>query len=266
MSKFFDKVFYCKNNFVFFYLFRNQNHLNEKPLCTTICFFLHITDKPHISFQINYLYLLCEDFQIISKLKKEVSLDLFSEMNILLLSFWCRFLPTGISTFPEKMSSISRNLVRNILSINATVLLTETEKSLDEEILDYYRMFLQELQLKYSTLGSHAERLSYSALVKKYFCPLITECRVIFASVNSKTNAYTINVKQLKTVLWLITYLLNTCCIQLYIAGKSDCLLALIFEHLLIVPSATLIDSNDSTLSKCFLLVCTGSFVVCVHA
>lgn len=245
-----------------FLCFRNQNHLNKKPLFTTISFFLYITDKPHASFQINYLYLLFEDFQIISKLKEEDSSDLSSEMNVLFLSSWCRLLPAGISTFSEKMSSISRNLVRNLLSINVAVPLTETGKNLEGEIIDYYRMFLQKLQLSYSNLSSHAERLSHSALVKKYFCPLITECRAIFASVNSKSNAFTVNVKQLKTVLWLTTYLVNTCCVQLYTAGKSDCLLALIFEHLLVVPNATLFDSNESTLSKCFIHVCVGSLVV----
>lgn len=239
-------------------MFRKQNHLKSKRLFSVIKFFLHITDKPQASFQINYLYLLFEDYQIISKLKDEASDEdiLSSDLTVLLISVWCRLLPAGISYFPEKMSSISRNLVRNLLSIDGPVPLSETEKNLEEEIFDYFRTFIHKLQSKHNSLCSHAEKLSHNTLVAKYFGPFITECRIIFASVNSKSTTLTVNVKQLKTVFWLITYLVNTCCTQLYTLGKADCLLALIIEHLLIVPNATLIDSNDSTLSKCFLLVC----------
>lgn len=240
--------------------------LNQQQDITTIIkYFLELPDHP-VQFQIFYLHHLFEDLSIVTKMKDDTETtnqnetNITSDLAVTLLSTWCRLIPIGIiCPQTEMIVSLSNNLMIYLFDIEdpqSFDLSVPVASSVEVKLLNCFRHFLLELRSKWESSTSYSQKYKHYQLMIRFFGPFINDCRSLFTSKSNNQSR-----QQLTTSYLLISFILHHSANQLYLIGKSDSLLAIIFKNLISNLSGVSLDSIESSqfiIGKCFPLIFEG--------
>lgn len=214
-----------------------------------IHFFLTFSER-NPQFQLHFCYLLFEDYQIISQLKQEPNADL----KTLLITTWCRLLVVVDNKYQSKLNLFSKNLFRMYMD-QQNPNDNFSNKDDDDNSMFYFKAFLHQLNAQYNSMNDFRDRSAHISKVDTYFQPMMRECSSIILKQKSTQMAdFTFTAK----IFWFTSHLIHNCSKQLYIVGKSDCILAFSIENILIPSNNCLFLKNEQCsilFNKCFPLV-----------
>lgn len=212
-----------------------------------ISFFLTSSERNSLA-QLNYLYLLLENQQLIGQLRQE------SELTNQLISAWCRLLVASDNA--HQLGSISRNLTEMYRDQNRSSSAPSVNED-DDDCTVHFKTFLFCLNEQFSRIQDFRDRCVHLAKVAGYFRPMIHECHSILTKPKS------MDFGSISRVLQFTSHLVYICSKQIYVVGKSDSILAYSIENILIPPAnSSFLKSDQCNLLfvKCFPLVSQGRF------
>lgn len=195
-------------------------------------------------FHLNYLYLLFKDNYL-----KDIfeSIDNHDNLVKKFISIWSKLLiiiddndqndcDTDQRKY-EKLLIISRRIYRWFES--------ESIVLLDNGII--FEKFLSILYDRFGLVTSNSERIKHMNNVDQYFRSMIIKSQQILTTISRRYSAMTKNihfinlppkdVRLLTRIYRSIAELISRLSQQIYIVGKSDCLLVTILENIIILPT-----------------------------
>lgn len=191
--------------------------------------------KLDAAFQLDYLHQLFEDYLVISRFREETT----SELSDLLVASWCRLLVVTEPKSQAKLHSLSKSIARMYLELESECSSVgssspDLDPTPDQNVsLSFFERYLVKLSRQLASPDGLNERSQQLQSVNRRFRWMITSAHHLLGSrkwTGSEEQQWLVNIMR------QVALMVQHCARHLYIVGKSDCLLAVILENLVILP------------------------------